>query len=141
MSSIQEAIDDADVVDLCAPGHFDLREPLFDGEWSKPGALVISMAPSQSRSDFGARTKVVSLWHSLVTPEARPPFKELIEDGRLTEKDVMPLGAVIDGANPRGNPNDNVMYHLEGGTAHDLLRREMGLRVGGVEGHRVARST
>jgi ornithine cyclodeaminase/alanine dehydrogenase-like protein (mu-crystallin family) len=121
VASTQEAIDDADVVDLCAPGHFDLREPLFDGEWIKPGALVVSMAPSQSRADFVARSRVVSLWHSLTTPEARPPFKELIEDGRLTEKDVLPLGAVIDGANPRRSPDDNVLYHLEGGTAHDLF--------------------
>ena len=126
VSSIQEAIDDADVVDLCAPGHHDVREPLFDGEWIKPGALVVSMAPSQTHAEFVSRTKVISLWHSLVTPEARSPFKELIEDGRLTEKDVIPLGAVIDGANPRNNPNDNVLYHLEGGTAHDLFVAKWG---------------
>jgi alanine dehydrogenase len=121
VGSIQEAIDDADVVDLCAPGHHDLREPLFEGEWIKPGALVVSMAPSQTHADFVARSKVVSLWHSLVTPAARPPFDQLIADGRLKEEDVLPLGAVIDGANPRSNPNDNVVYHLEGGTAHDLF--------------------
>ena len=121
VSSAREAIDGADVVDLCAPGHFDLREPLFEGEWIKPGALVVSMAPSQSPAEFVGRSKVVSLWHSLVTPQARPPFDELIASGRLTEKDVMPLGAVIEGANPRNGPNDNVLYHLEGGTAHDLF--------------------
>jgi ornithine cyclodeaminase/alanine dehydrogenase-like protein (mu-crystallin family) len=121
VASAQEALDDADIVDLCAPGHFDVREPLFDGEWIKPGALVVSMAPNQARADFVARSKVVSLWHSLVTPEARPPFKELIESGRLTERNVMPLGAVIDGAEPRSREDDNVLYHLEGGTAHDLF--------------------
>jgi alanine dehydrogenase len=121
VSSTQEAIDGADVVDLCAPGHFDLREPLFDGEWIKPGALVVSMAPNQSRADFVARSRVVSLWHSLVTPQPRAPFDQLIADGRLTENDVMPLGAVMEGADPRKNPGDNVLYHLEGGTAHDLF--------------------
>ena len=38
----------------------------------------------------------------------------------------MPLGAVIDGANPRSNPSDNVLYHLEGGTAHDLFVAKWG---------------
>ena len=47
VASAAEAILDADVVDLCAPGHFDVRAPLFEAGWVKHGALVISMAANQ----------------------------------------------------------------------------------------------
>ena len=102
VESAEAAIRDADVVDLCAPGHFDVREPLFRSEWVRPGALVISMAANQSPPDFADRSAIV-----VDIPESEA---------------AMPLGAVIAGeANPRLHPSDTVTYRLEGGTVQDLF--------------------
>jgi ornithine cyclodeaminase/alanine dehydrogenase-like protein (mu-crystallin family) len=102
VESAEEAIRDADLVDLCAPGHFDVREPLFASEWVKPGALVISMAGNQFAPDLAEKSaQVVDI------PE--------------TEASI-PLGAVIaQEANPRLHPDDTVIYRLEGGTVQDLF--------------------
>ena len=124
VESTEAALRDADVVDLCAPGHFDGREPLFQPEWIKPGALVISMAPNQYSAEFVRGVRVVAAsWENLAEePSPRPPFDRLIESGAFTRDDVTPLGAVIaDGANPRRNGDDTVAYHLEGGTVQDLF--------------------
>jgi alanine dehydrogenase len=101
-SSAEEAIRDADVVDLCAPGHFDVREPLFETAWVKPGALVISMATNQYPPDLAnAATIVVDI------PE--------------TEAHV-PLGAIITHeVNARLHQDDTLIYRLEGGTVQDLF--------------------
>ncbi|HLF79780.1 MAG TPA: hypothetical protein VJB57_20040 [Dehalococcoidia bacterium] len=121
VGSIADAIDGSDVVDLCAPGHFDVREPLFDPEWVKPGALVISMAQNQYSAEFLRRTWLVANWRSITVPEPRAPFDELINSGELKEEHVTDLRAVIaKGANPRRSADDTVVYHLEGGTAQDL---------------------
>jgi ornithine cyclodeaminase/alanine dehydrogenase-like protein (mu-crystallin family) len=124
VGSAQEALRDADVVDLCAPGHFDVREPLFEPDWVKPGALVISMAPNQYSAEFvqGARI-VAASWENLAEePAPRPPYDRLIESGAFTREHVTPLGAVIaDGANPRRSAQETVAYHLEGGTVQDLF--------------------
>lgn len=102
VESAEEAITGADVVDLCAPGHFDVREPLFTSSWIKPGALVISMAANQLPPDFAEKTPLV-----VDIPE--------------TEATV-PLGAVIAGEiKPRLAPDETVTYRLEGGTVQDLF--------------------
>jgi len=102
VDSAEAAIRDADVVDLCAPGHFDVREPLFDAEWVKPGALVISMAGNQYPSDFASAATIV-----VDIPETEA---------------LVPLGAVIaKEVNPRLHPQDSVIYRLEGGTVQDLF--------------------
>jgi alanine dehydrogenase len=124
VASAEAAMRDADIVDLCAPGHFDVRAPLFEGRWVKPGALVISMAPNQYTADFVQHARVVAAsWETLAEESApTPPYAELIERGDFTRADVTPLGAVIlNGANPRRAPHDNVIYHLEGGTVQDLF--------------------
>jgi ornithine cyclodeaminase/alanine dehydrogenase-like protein (mu-crystallin family) len=102
VDSAEAAIRDADVVDLCAPGHFDVREPLFESEWVKPSAMVISMANMQCPPDFLAdAAQVVDI------PETEA---------------TIPLGAVIAGeANPRLHSDDRVVYRLEGGTIQDLF--------------------
>jgi ornithine cyclodeaminase/alanine dehydrogenase-like protein (mu-crystallin family) len=102
VDSAQTAIQDADVVDLCAPGHFDVREPLFESEWVRPGALVISMASNQYPPDFEQNATLV-----VDIPETEA---------------TLPLGAVIAReANPRLHPTDTVLYRLEGGTVQDLF--------------------
>ena len=124
VGSIADAIGDADIVDLCAPGHFDVREPLFDNEWVKPGALVISMAGSQCTAEFVANARVVATsWHHLAQETApKPPYDELIASGRFREDDLTELGAVITkGANPRRTPSDRALYELGGGNFHDLF--------------------
>ncbi len=122
VASTEEALDGADVVDLCAPGHFDVREPLFKPAWVKQGALVISMAASQYSADFVQRARVVASWRSLTQPAPRPPYDALVEKGDFTEGHVTELGAVIAKKAPaRTSPDDTVIYHLEGGTAHDLF--------------------
>ncbi|MBV9894910.1 MAG: ornithine cyclodeaminase family protein [Chloroflexi bacterium] len=102
VDSAESAIRGVDVVDLCAPGHFDVREPLFESEWIKPGALVISMAGNQYPPDFAnAASLVVDI------PETEA---------------TLPLGAVIaQEVAPRMHSDDQVIYRLEGGTVQDLF--------------------
>ena len=123
VGSIQEAIEDSDIVDLCAPGHFDLREPLFEPEWVKPGALTISMAGSQCKEEFVANARVVASNFTLLTePAPKPPYDALIEKGRFGERDVLNLGTVVvDKAQPRREVSDIVLYELTGGSFHDLF--------------------
>jgi alanine dehydrogenase len=103
VATAAEAILDADVVDLCAPGHFDVRAPLFEAGWVKPGALVISMAANQYPADFGQAARTVA---DIPDP---------------TVETTTSLGAVIvDGASARRAPHEAVIYRLEGGTVQDL---------------------
>jgi ornithine cyclodeaminase/alanine dehydrogenase-like protein (mu-crystallin family) len=89
-------------VDLCAPGHFDVREPLFESDWINPGALVISMATNQYPPEFESQASVV-----VDIPEN--------ESG-------VPLGAIIaQEVRPRLHPEDRLIYRLEGGTIQDLF--------------------
>ena len=85
VDSIEAAVDGADIVDLCAPGHFDVHEPLVELEWVKPGALVISMAAKQLSEEFVLACRVATVnWNSLVNePRPRPPYDGLIEKGPL----------------------------------------------------------
>lgn len=109
VDSAVAAIRDADVVDLCAPGHFDVREPLFASEWIKPGALVISMAGNQYPTDFATQSVLV-----VDIPETEA---------------TIPLGAVIAReANARLHSADTVVYRLEGGTVQDLFVASWGFK-------------
>ena len=124
VGSVQEALDGADIVDLCAPGHFDVREPLYEPDWVKPGAVVVAMAANQSPEAFVAGARVVANRpNDPMTGIGRiEPYGALLRDGRLKAEDVTELGAVIvEGANPRRSAEDSVVFHLEGGTAHDLF--------------------
>jgi alanine dehydrogenase len=104
VESAEEAIRGADIVDLCAPGHFDVRTPLLEAGWVAPGALVISMAQDQYPPDLAAQARLVA-----DIPEG-------------TAGEAMPLGAVIlDGALPRRSADETVIYRLEGGTVQDLF--------------------
>jgi ornithine cyclodeaminase/alanine dehydrogenase-like protein (mu-crystallin family) len=103
MPSAQAALDGADVVDLCAPGHFDVREPLFEPDWIKPGALVISMAHSQFSPSFASRAALVT-------------------SGFEEHAGATPLGRVIEArSDVRGSPEQCVISALEGGTVQDLF--------------------
>jgi ornithine cyclodeaminase/alanine dehydrogenase-like protein (mu-crystallin family) len=122
VDSTEAALRDADVVDLCAPGHHDVREPLFEPDWVRPGALIISMAPKQYSADAVRRARVVSTWESLTEPAPRAPYDELIRAGFFGRDDVTELGNVIGGtADPRRTAGETVIYHLEGGTVQDLF--------------------
>jgi ornithine cyclodeaminase/alanine dehydrogenase-like protein (mu-crystallin family) len=102
VESAEQAIRDADVVDLCAPGHFDVREPLFESDWVKSGALVISMANNQYPADFANSASLV-----VDIPETEA---------------TIPLGAIITGeVTARLHSDDRVVYRLEGGTVQDLF--------------------
>jgi alanine dehydrogenase len=103
VASAAEAMRDADIVDLCAPGHFDVRAPLFEAGWVKQGALVISMAANQYPLEFGQAARTVA---DIPDP---------------TIEATTSLGAVIvDGVSPRRAPHEAVIYRLEGGTVQDL---------------------
>ncbi len=104
VASAEEAIRGADIVDLCAPGHFDVRTPLLEADWVAPGALVISMAQHQYPSELVSSTRVVA---------DIPEFSDAAST---------PLGEVIaGGAQPRQAPEDRLIYRLEGGTVQDLF--------------------
>jgi ornithine cyclodeaminase/alanine dehydrogenase-like protein (mu-crystallin family) len=103
VDSAEAAVRDVDVVDLCAPGHFDVREPLFEPAWVRPGALVISMAANQYPPEFGQQARHVTA-------------------GTDERDGAIPLASVIvDRATPRHEPDEHVIYHLEGGTGQDLF--------------------
>ncbi|SVC60778.1 uncharacterized protein METZ01_LOCUS313632, partial [marine metagenome] len=124
VESIEEAVRGADIVDLCAPGHFDVKEPLVELPWMKPGALVISMAASQLTEKFVLQARVATVnWNSLTAePAPRPPYDTLIEKGLFSKDDVTELGPIMDGkADPRRTPKDIVIYDLTGGNVHDLF--------------------
>jgi ornithine cyclodeaminase/alanine dehydrogenase-like protein (mu-crystallin family) len=122
VDSIEAALAGADIVDLCAPGHFDHREPLFQPEWVKPGALVISMAGSQCTEAFVASARVVATnFTLLVEPQPKPPYDTLIASGRFGPDRVTELASVVLGkVAARGQDSDTVLYELTGGSFHDL---------------------
>jgi ornithine cyclodeaminase/alanine dehydrogenase-like protein (mu-crystallin family) len=101
--SVEAAIRDADIVDLCAPGHFDVREPLFDPAWIRPGALVISMAQNQYRPELAEHARLVG-------------------SSSFPEDPGTPLKSILLGSAPaREHPGQTVVYQLEGGTVQDLF--------------------
>jgi alanine dehydrogenase len=122
VDSIEAALSGADIVDLCAPGHFDHREPLFQPEWVKPGALVISMAGSQCTEAFVASARVVATNYTLlVEPHPKPPYDALISQGRFGPAGVTELASVVQGKlAARSQDGDTVLYELTGGSFHDL---------------------
>jgi ornithine cyclodeaminase/alanine dehydrogenase-like protein (mu-crystallin family) len=124
VGSIADAIDDADIVDLCAPGHFDVREPLFEAEWVKPGALVVSMASAQTTPEFVRSARVVATNWYVMAEETKPksPYDLLIAEGAFSRDDLTELGGVLTGkADPRRSPSARVLYELTGGNFHDLF--------------------
>ncbi len=129
VESAEAAIRDADIVDIVAPGHFDKRELLFEGDWIKPGALVIAMAPNQTDAKLVQRSRVVAATvEGIFGGESHwPPFAQLIESGEFTKNDITTLGAVLeDGVNPRRSPDDIVIYELENTYVHDLFVAQWG---------------
>jgi ornithine cyclodeaminase/alanine dehydrogenase len=123
VGSAQEAVSGADIVDLCAPGHFDVREPLFEPDWVQPGALVISMASSQCTEEFVGSARVVATSYDLLMePAPKPPYDALIEKGLFQEQDVLELASVVvEEAQARRQASDRVLYELTGGSFHDLF--------------------
>jgi alanine dehydrogenase len=101
-ATAEDAIRDADVVDLCAPGHFDVREPLLETTWVKRGALVISMAANQYPAELANTAATV-----VDIPETEA---------------LIPLGSIItEEVNARLHAEDTLIYRLEGGTVQDLF--------------------
>jgi alanine dehydrogenase len=104
VGSAEEAIRSADIVDLCAPGHFDVRTPLLEADWVAPGGLVISMA------------------HNQYPPELASAARLVADIPEFSDAQSVPLGEVIaNGARPRQSAEDRVVYRLEGGTVLDLF--------------------
>jgi alanine dehydrogenase len=124
VGSPEEAVRDMDVVDLLAPGHYDVREPLLDAAWVKPGALVISTAGNQSTLGLVERSRVVvGSWQAMADdPSPRLPYTPLIRSGAFAKADVTELGAIIaDGAQVRQGNDDVVIYELTPMYVHDLF--------------------
>jgi alanine dehydrogenase len=129
VGSAEEAIRDADVLDLVAPGHADARSPLFDPAWVKPGALAIVTAGNQCEADFVRDSRVVAATREGVLSEGsiRPPYTQLFREGAITTEDIIQLGAVLqDGLDPRQSPTETVIYELENTYVHDLFIADWG---------------
>jgi len=122
VESIEAALAGADIVDLCAPGHFDHREPLFQPAWIKPGAFVISMAGAQCTEEFVASAQVVATNYTLlVEPQPKSPYDALISQGRFGPDKAIELATVMQGkVDPRAHGAAAVLYELTGGSFHDL---------------------
>jgi ornithine cyclodeaminase/alanine dehydrogenase-like protein (mu-crystallin family) len=94
VASAEEAIRDADVVDLVNTA----REPIFETSWLKPGALVISITGrGQLPQDFVTETRLVApVWEILAANALREPFFSAIKAGSYTKEDYAgDLGAII----------------------------------------------
>ncbi len=76
------------------PGHHDVREPLFDAEWVKPGALVVSMASAQCTPEFVRSARVVATNWYVMAEETKPksPYDVLIPEGAFKPDDLTELG-------------------------------------------------
>ena len=110
VASAEEAIRDADIVDLVNTS----REPIFETAWLKPGAVVISITGrGQTPEDFLTQTRMVApVWSILAGNALREPFFSAIKAGSYTKEDYGgDLGAVIAGeANPRTSAADVVDF-------------------------------
>jgi alanine dehydrogenase len=94
VASAQEAIRDADVVDLVNTA----RDPIFETSWLKPGALVISITGrGQTPQDFLTQARLVApVWEILAGNALREPFFSAIKAGSYTKEDYAgDLGAII----------------------------------------------
>jgi ornithine cyclodeaminase len=120
VSSVAEAIDGADVVDLINPSH----APLFETRQLKPGALVLAMSGrGEIPLDFLTlpNVRVVApSWELLSVSPVREPFLSAVREGRYTREDyTADLGDVIvNGKNVRNAPGDIVDFE---GTAMPVL--------------------
>lgn len=130
VSSVAAAIDEADIVDVAAPGHADHREPFLDGTGIRPGALVISTAGSQSTESFVRSSRVVvGTWQGMKDdPSPRPPYTAWIRAGEFARSDVTELGAILTGrVEPRQKDDETVIYELNPVYVHDLYVATWGL--------------
>jgi ornithine cyclodeaminase/alanine dehydrogenase-like protein (mu-crystallin family) len=110
VGSVEEAIRDADVVDLVNTS----REPIFETSWLKPGALVLTISGrGEVPDDFLTRTRVVApSWNILAGSLVRDPFSSAIKAGKYTREDYgADLGEVIvKGTKVRVEPGDIVDF-------------------------------
>ena len=110
VDSVQEAIRDADIVDLVntAPDKF------FETDWIKPGATVMSITGrAQTPDDFLTRTRMVApSWDILANNQLRNPYFSAIKAGTYSKEDYAgDLSQVIAGQrNPRNAPTDIVDF-------------------------------
>ena len=138
VDSIEAAADGADIVDLCAPGHFDVHEPLVDIEQVKSGALVISMAAKQLSEEFVQACRVATVnWNALVhEPSAAPALRRPHREGPLLPRRRHRARPHHGRPSPtRANrPTTASYYDLTGGNGPRPLRRHLGLRMGRLPG-------
>ena len=120
VSSVAEAIDGADIVDLINPSH----APLFETSQLKPGALVLTMSGrGEIPLDFLTLPNVrivAPSWEILSVSPVREPITSAVKDGSYTREDyAADLGDVIvNGKNVRNAPSDIVDFE---GTAMPVL--------------------
>jgi ornithine cyclodeaminase/alanine dehydrogenase-like protein (mu-crystallin family) len=110
VSSVEEAIRDADIVDLVNTA----REPIFETSWLKPGALVISITGrGQTPQDFLTQTRMVApVWEILANNALREPFYSAIKAGGYTKEDYAgDLGSIVaKEGSARNSPADIVDF-------------------------------
>ncbi len=110
VDSVREAIEDADIVDLVN----NSNQPIFELEWIKPGALVLTISGrGELPLSFLSGPRVIApVWDIFSKSLVRDPFGVAIRAGTYTKEDYAgDLGAVIKGEIPaRMDPDEIVDF-------------------------------
>jgi len=114
--SPEAAVRSADVVVTCTSS----SEPVFAGEWLRPGSTVLSVgsfAPDRCETDqvLLRRAGTVVVDDVPTAAEQAGPIVQGLREGRLDRADLVPLGDVVSGRRPgRRRPEDVVYYNSVG---------------------------
>ncbi|MBM2810815.1 MAG: Ornithine cyclodeaminase [Chloroflexi bacterium] len=118
VDSAREAIEDADVVDVCTSA----TEPVFETTWVRPGALVITVSAGVLPSDLvtGSRV-VVAASREIGSDSPREPYTSLIKAGAWgPDSIVADFAEVLQGAAVRQSSDDTVIFEMHGMSAWDV---------------------
>lgn len=131
--TLQEAVEDADIISEAVSAKQG-EWPVFDGNWLKPGCILISSGTMEIDRDFirGRMTKVVDNIHMyenyITTYEHHDEktgkristgtpgmfFVDMIKDGKITGNDIKSLGDIIRGITP-GRISEEEMFLISSG--------------------------
>jgi alanine dehydrogenase len=110
VASVEEAIRDADIVDLVNKS----GKPIFETSQLKAGALVLTISGrGEVPDDFLTKTRVVApSWPVLAASAVRDPFTSAIKAGKYTREDYAAdlSEVIVKGTNVRVDPGDIVDF-------------------------------
>lgn len=130
VSSAEEAVRGSDVVISATNSNV----PTFDGEWLEPGMHVVTVVGSNAALVEGGwlktgrrenddetvrRADVIAVNHvESVTQERQAGLYDPLQQGIITEDQILALGAILSGAHPGRTSDEQITFHFNNnGTA------------------------